>query len=224
MNRREFLMGAVPATLALAGCAAGYDGPVRTKPADTEAPPSTPAGSPTSTPRPTPKGYWRVVSLEKQDTVADRHQMSLTATLEEPWITAEHTAQIPVTLTNHASHGRTFYDFPDVEVKRGLFNDEGATLGASTDPPECIGTDGKRPGPFGVGPGVWERELGAGESLTIVFGVFDDPRISGCISPGTYRFRWRLSYKDAPAEEEEEGGTTYVPIRWGLTLEIAVPE
>lgn len=224
MNRRQFLMGTVPATLMLAGCNAGYDGPVRTKPAETEVPPSTPATSPTATPRPTPEGYWRVVSLEKQDTVADRHQVSLTATLEEPWITAEHTAQLAVTLTNHASHVRTFYDFHDVEVKRGLFNDEGATLGASTDPPECIGTDGKRPGPFGEGAGRWVKEIQAGESLTTVFGVFDDPRISGCISPGTYQFRWRLSYKDAPRDEEEDGGTTYAPIRWGLTLKITAPE
>jgi hypothetical protein len=168
--------------------------------------------------------------------VADRHRVSLRATVGEPWITTEHKAWVAVTLTNHASHVRTFYDFADPEVKRGLFDDERAVLGQGlfddegpdlvslTGPPECIGTDGKRSGPFGVGPGVWERELGAGESLTGVFGVFDDPRISGCISPGTYRFRWRITYKDVPSDEEEEGGTTYAPIRWGLTLKITAPE
>jgi hypothetical protein len=159
------------------------------------------------------------------------------AEVGESWITAEHTAWITVTLTNHASHVRTFYDFADPEVKRGLFNNEGAVLGdgsfddegadlvSLTGPPECIGTDGRRSGPFGVGPGVWQRELAAGESVTGVFGVFDDPRTSGCISPGTYRFRWRVTYKDAPAgEEEEDGWTTYDPIRWGLTLRVTAPE
>ena len=151
--------------------------------------------------------------------MADRHQVSVRAEVGESWITAEHTAWITVTLTNHASHVRTFYDFANPEAKRGLFNDEGAVLGDGSfnargaettnnplppdDPPDCIGTDGKRPGPFGVGPGVWERELGAGESLTGVFGIFDDPRISNCISPGTYRFRWRVTYKDVPSDEEE---------------------
>jgi hypothetical protein len=224
MNRRQFLIGTVPVTLSLAGCNAGYDGPVRTEPVETEAPPSTPTASPTVTPRPTPEGYWRVVSMEEQDSVADRHQVSMQAEVGESWITAEHTAWITVTLTNHASHVRTFYDFANPEVKRGFLDDEGALLGSSTNPPDCIGTDGKRPGPFGEGRGLAEKELQPDESVTIVYGLFDDPRISGCISPGTYRFGWRFSYKDAPADEEEAGGTTYAPIRWGLTLEVTAPE
>jgi hypothetical protein len=228
-------MGTVPVTLALAGCNAGYDGPVRTEAEET--PSATETASPTATSRPTPEGFWRVVSIEEQDTVADRHRVSLRATMGEPWVTTEHKAWVAVTLTNHASHVRTFHGFADPDVKRGLFNDEGAVLGdgsfddegadlvSLTGPPECIGTDGKRPGPFGVGPGVWERELEAGESLTGVFGVFDDSRISGCISPGTYRFGWRITYKDAPPnEEEEDGRTSWAPIRWGLTLRITAPE
>ena len=223
MDRRRFLLGTVPVTLALAGCNAGYDGPIRTPPEETPSPTET--ASPTATPRPTPEGFWRVVSLEEQGTVADRHQVSLRATVGEPWITAEHTACIAVRLTNHASHVRTFYEFAEPEIERGFLNDEGALLGSSANPPDCIGTDGKRPGPFGEGRGLAEKELQPDESATIVYGVFDDPRISGCIPPGTYRFRWRLTYKDAPADEEEEDGwTTYAPIRWGLTLNVTAPE
>jgi hypothetical protein len=221
MHRRQFLLGTVPVALALAGCNAGYDGPVRTEPAETELPPSTPAASPTASPRPTPEGYWREVSLENQGTVADRHQVSLTATLEEPWITAEQSARLAVTLTNHADHIRTFYDLLEPDVKRGLLTDEGALLGSGPRPPECIGTDGTRPGPFGQGAARWRKELPAGTSTTRVFGVVDDPRISGCISPGTYRFRWRGSYTDAPQGEEEP---TWIPIWWGLTLKITAPE
>jgi hypothetical protein len=221
MRRRQFVLGTIPSTLALTGCSTGYGGPIRP---DYEGTPSSPpTASPTGTPNPTPEGFWRVVSLDRTGPVADRHEASMTATLEEPWVTAEGTARIAVTLTNRAAHARTFFNFDDPEVKRGFFTDRGILLGAlrgaSTHPPRCIGTDGKRPGPFGEsGEGAWQRELQSNESVTVVFGVVDDPRVLGCISPGTYRFVWPLTY-----EVVEEAERRYPPFRWGLTLKVTAP-
>jgi hypothetical protein len=213
MKRRRLLLTTVPAIFG-AGCSGGYDGPTGI----TRDPTATPTETPT--PRDTPSGYFRSVSLVNQYPPSDEHQVGLEAELTEDWITSEHTATVDITLTNRASKTRTFYGFEDVEVRRGLFADEGALLGPVTYAPKCIGTDGKEQGPFGEAGVRWVREFTPGESVTIPFGVVDDPRVKGCISPGTYRFDWRdFSYKPVPRSTDAE--TT--PLSWSLKLEIEAP-
>jgi hypothetical protein len=220
MKRRQLLLTMLPAVFG-AGCSSGYEGPTSAErePSPSPSPSSTPI--PTPTPRPTPSGYFRRVSIVEQFSPADDRQVDLTAELTEPWITSEHTATMDVTLTNRGPDTRTFYDFDEVELRRGLFNSGGALLGPVEYPPECIGTDGLKSGPFGHNAAVWAEDLAPGESVTLTFGIVDDPRTRGCISPGTYRYDWRkLSFKRDSRDSDAE---YYPSLRWGVKVEIEAP-
>jgi hypothetical protein len=213
MKRRRLLLTLVPAMVG-AGCSSGYGGPT----GQTRDPTDTPTETPT--PRETPSGYFRTVSLIDRFLPDDDHQVEVTAEVTEDWITSNHTATVDVTLTNRASELRAFYQFDEVDVRRGLFNDEGAILSTLVDAPDCIGTDGKEKGPFGEDGASWSEELAPGESLTMTFGVADDPRTRGCIPPATYRFDWEyFGYRAGGRDSDAE----VVSPRLGLKLEIEAP-
>lgn len=137
------------------------------------------------------------------------------------WITSKQTATMDITLTNRGSEVQTFYHFDEVEVRRGPLNDEEALLGTVERPPKCIGTNGTRQGPFGEDGALWAEDLAPDESVARTFGIVDDPRMRGCISPGTYRYDWpQLRYKRGL----EDSDTDYYPsLSWGVKVEIEAP-
>lgn len=140
----------------------------------------------------------------------EQYSVEVAMEVVQPWVTADQTAHIEVTLTNHSEEPRELApvvdgpDFPANNVEGiVLFDTTGDTR---AQPPECINTDGKADEPVGYsGAQIPPHEVGAGESVTRRIGLFDDQNVRGCLVTGIYPFE--ITHLVRPVGEAEDGGT-----------------
>lgn len=225
MHRRTLLVTA-GGTLAgaLTGCISSTDG--------NESP--TPTHEPSTTPTPTSRkatdeDRQRTVSLENQDEVPKRHQVSIGVEVLEPAITAAHTARIRVTTTNEGP-ARSLSVGPDM---CSLFNRNRA---GSDDPaglwlhqPEDS-QDADRKGERWVldrpqsqhrgfpAYGCLPRAYESAESVSTEYEVWDDYRIEGYLQPGTYRWEEEIQIWDnTDAKDTDSPSATFT---WGFSISV----
>ena len=231
MHRRELLAsGGVALASALGtGCVAAPSTSVE-PPAETDDATETRTESP-------PDGFWRRVEIRNVASVPESRAVSLSVELDDPWVTAEHTASFGVTLRNAADASREFgppfvwkgsgrsavNPYPTMPGDHGMV-DPGIVVkrvGTSGDapPPTCIGTDGTSVDELGSNRSdAPTHELGPGESLTWMYGVYDDPRFEGCVPPGDYRYEW--TYRPRVPGETPSDDSDF---EWGFGLRIEGP-
>lgn len=178
---------------------------------------TTPSATPSATP---PSGYWRWVTVVAHDPPPKRHQVGLSMEVVQPWITADETARIEVTLANNADTAREVGpvvddpEFPANGMKGIVLWDK--TGSPKTHASECIGTDGKVDEAVGYsGASRLPHKLRAGETTTQTLIISDDANNRGCIPPDTYPFE--IGHVVRPWGETGGDETTYT---WSFTLGI----
>lgn len=168
----------------------------------------------------------RRVSLASQDSVADKHELTIDAKVVESTITNMQTAQLEITTTNEG---------PDRAIGIGT---DGCTWfsrsdGGSDDPaglwlhsPEQARDIDRKDNRWVRAPSEQERgytlygchpkDYNAGGSLNNEYVVWDDYSENGYLNPGTYRWEENVSIWEGEYDADEE----YSTIPWGFSLTI----
>lgn len=225
MHRRTILVTAA-GTLAgaLTGCTSSTDGD--------ETP--TPTHDPSTTPTPTPteatdEARQRTVSLEHQDEVPQRHQVSVDVEVLEPAITAAHTARIRVTTTNEGP-ARSLSVAPDMcnlfnRNRAGSDDPEGLWLHQPENSPDAdrkgerwvLDRPQSKPRSYAM-YGCLPRAYESAESVSTEYAVWDDYRIEGYLQPGTYRWEEEIQiWDDTDAKDTDSPSATFT---WGFSISV----
>lgn len=179
-------------------------------------PRSTPSATP---PEPPTSGYWRWVTITESEQPPAEHNVGIEMEVIDPWIIAEGTARIEVTLANNLDQPQELGpvvdgpDFPANNTKGILLRDE--TDSSESHATQCIEGDGKSDEEAGYsGASRLPHKVGAKETTTREIRIFDDPNVRGCIPPGVYLFEIDHTVKPRGGTS---GGQTYT---WRFSLGI----
>lgn len=225
MDRRTILLTA-GGTLAgtLTGCINSIGGN------ETPEPTHNPSTSPTPTPTTaTDEARQRTVSLEHQDEVPKRHQVSVVVEVLEPAITAAHTARIRVTTTNEGP-ARSLSVGPDMcnlfnRNRAGSDDPKGLWLHQPEDSPDAqrkgerwvLDRPQSQPRAFAT-YGCLPRAYESAESVSTAYAVWDDYRIEGYLQPGTYRWEEEIQiWDDTDAKDTDSPSATFM---WGFSMSV----
>lgn len=225
MHRRTILITAGGTlTGALTGCISSTDGNES----------STPSDEPSATPTPTSRkatdvARQRTVSLDHQDEVPKRHQVSVDVEVLEPAITAAHTARLRVTTTNEGP-ARSLSVGPDMcsmfnRSRAGSDDPAGLWLHQPEDSQDAD-RKGERwvpdrpqskPRSFAT-YGCLPRTYESAESISTEYAVWDDCRIEGYLQPGTYRWEEEIQiWDDTDAKDTDSPSATFT---WGFSIAV----
>lgn len=205
MNRRRVLRALGPGVVSLSGCATLR----RFRSQDRS----------TMT-RTSPEDVFRTVTVESLDT--DRlAQLDVEPSVEvvEPTVTGEHTGRVELSLTNRGDGPQTvgYESCPPADEHTASRSDgEGrlVLLRADEQAFEPASEECWRPSEmdFFVGEpcGPAELDVGAGETLTRTYELWDYPKNDRCMPPGEYRF----------GETYRVDGREY---EWTFTVRVAEP-
>jgi len=176
----------------------------------------------------------RRVSLVSQDSVANRHQLQVSADLLTSVINDEETAQLRVTMMNTGPE-RTFSIGSCVEPSDcgGYIFDQSA---AGSDDPAGLWLrdpafepdderwvrDKPADEPRGFPQrGYSKKQFETGESVSKQYAVWDDYRTNGYLEPSTYRWEEEIWIWDGASIDPEDPDTK---VTWGFSLLIEVPD
>ena len=207
--------------IGLAGCVSGGPGAGES----TSTPPATTSPPPGRT-------LQRRVSLASQDVVAEEHELRLNVEVLDPTVTADRTALIRVTTTNEGpprslSIGRSGCDL--LNRSRGGSDTPAGLWLHSPDRTEHIdrvpgkwvadrpATQGRAYPAYGCTPTTYE----SGNSLSNEYELWDDYRVEGYLTPGTYRWEEDIQvWKDATDAFGDDPSAT---LTWGFSLSVETP-
>lgn len=162
----------------------------------------------------------RTVSVVETDTPPEPHQVSLSASMADPDVTADGPASVAVTFTNLADVERTFEFGAHAPF-------DGKPSASDTPGLVLLAEGGYEP----VAPDCWRPALDDGERLTWLtrltrvslppggdvtgtLDVWSDPATGGCVEPGRYRFEETYAPPD---------GSDLDAFTWGFTLAVTDP-
>lgn len=184
---------------------------------------STFAGGDRETDQPNERRRVSFVDITQPD---PEHEVAIEVRMTEPEVTHDHPAMVEIRITNEGPD-RVFSGVPHQGVFQP-FHDA-----ASEDPPGLVlrhqrkdrytpdpdDSDGQWsiPDPGAGGgeiPGGSRFE--SGTSFTEEYAVYDDAKIEGYYSPGTYGFSSYLNYTNSDAEDESS-----TRMEWGLELDVS---
>ena len=171
----------------------------------------------------------RHVSIAHQESVPEKHQLRIEASLLEPTVTADHPARLQATLTNEGSEHwiRANRGCPLFWKSGWASTPEGVLLPFSDDP-DYVSEQGPRwvitppedvPWPD-VGCGAERYE--SGESFRTEYAVYDDGRFDGYLAPGTYTFGDVVQMPPRGSEPHETSDP--VLVSWEFALAIDAPD
>jgi hypothetical protein len=239
MKRRDVLVALGSATAGgLAGCVSTSKPNSESASTATQTPTQSSTASPTPPPTTRSRTTTRTgdrqrhVSLAAQDTIPDRHDVRIEATVVTPRATDEHPALLRITTTNEG---------PERAISVGtdgchLFNRSDA---GSDDPPGLWLHRPENAADIDRAGNRWVRDrpadepraylayacmpttYAAGESVTTEYEVWDDYQVAGYLEPGTYRWEQDVQIWDTP--ERRMTDTPSGTVTWGFSLTVERP-
>lgn len=177
------------------------------------------------------KDIQRRVSITDQESIPEKFQLQIEASMLESTITESHTAKIKLTITNHgpprgisvsSTGGCALFHKSSLSSKpRGIWlSPVGETTYVSetdwiADPPE----GGSYPD---YGCGLWEFD--SGESVQNEYKLYHDGRTSGYLNPGTYRFEETIFATPGESHEEwDRDAEAAFTVPWGVSVSLKNP-
>lgn len=173
--------------------------------------------------------YARQISLVSQDTVPDTHDVAIDVELLATRVTSDLAARLRITTTNEGARRAISIGDDGCE----LFN---RSKGGSDEPPGLWLHDPDRTEHVDRKRDRWEadrpadasrvydaygclrRTYEADESLGNEYVVWDDYRVEGYMTPGTYRWEERVSI--AKTTDDFPGDDLLGSFTWGFTLRV----
>ncbi|MFB6132246.1 MAG: hypothetical protein ABEJ44_02425 [Halanaeroarchaeum sp.] len=177
--------------------------------------------------------YAREISLVRQNAVPDGHEVTIEVELLASQVTPGQTARLRITTTNEGPKRAISIGDDDC----GLIN---RSKGGSDAPPglwlhdpdhtKYLDRNGNRwqadrptDDPRGYSAyGCMRRTYEAGESLVNEYVLWDDYRIEGYMTPGTYRWEERVSVAETTNDFPEDDRLS--SFTWGFSLRVDVPD
>lgn len=230
MKRRTLL--AVLGTTGVAGLAGclGRSQPSSTKPTATVTANSTSTTDATTTAE---GEIQRRISLASQDSVPNKYNIEINATVLEPLITTTHPARVRITMTNKGSRRALSVWGETCDLFNRSRGGSDAPRGLWLHDPEQAASIERKEGkwvadrqtdfPRGYAAyGCGKKMVGAGEAFSSEYVVWDDYQVSGYLTPGTYRWEEPVSIsEDADTQTSDDQRQSFT---WGFSLQVEDPD